>query len=297
MHAAENESNRMPIRGLAIWWHGARPRTWGAGFAPVITGCAIASTVSSLDVWLALLALIVALSLQVGVNYANDYSDGLRGTDQRRLGPVRLVGQGLATPRAVKRAAYLSFFIGAITGLSLSYLSGQLWLIAVGALAIVAAWFYTGGSHPYGYAGFGELVAFIFFGPVAVIGTSLTQSGQFQPSAIWGGVAMGLFAAALLLVNNIRDIETDKQSGKRTIAVALGLRHARLTYVVFLAIAFSCLVPISLELGGGAGLAVVAILPAGQAIRGLVTPKGLPLTSASELVYALGLAFGLTLLA
>jgi len=307
-------------QGLIKWWHGARPRTWGAAFAPVITGSAIAAHLGSFQFGLACLALVVALAMQIGVNYANDYSDGIRGTDASRVGPVRLVGQGLASPHEVKRAAWLAFLVGAVAGLILCLWSGQLWLIGVGALAIAAAWFYTGGSRPYGYLGLGEVVAFIFFGPVAVIGTSYTQSGQISSIEIWAGAAIGAFAAALVLVNNIRDITTDRESQKRTIAVLLGERNSRFVYATLLIFSFVCLLPIASRVGGSTWWAGLAALPAGFALREVTATferepatarvgrtgrpsrliRALTLTSASEMVYAIGLAialvFGLTIL-
>lgn len=281
--------------GRAKWWHGARPRTWGAAFAPVIAGSAIGASEGAFNFGFAILALVVALSLQIGVNYANDYSDGVRGTDAKRVGPVRLVGQGLASPRSVKHAAWIAFLVGALAGVWLSAASGHLWLVAAGAVAILAAWFYTGGKHPYGYFGLGELIAFVFFGPVAVIGTSYAQTGLVTPLAIWAGVAIGLFAAALLLVNNIRDIRTDIQTGKRTIAVRLGQQRATWVYRLCLLVAFSCLVPMSLETSAAIYLAAIAIAPALRANSLLLKPAALPLTSISELLYAIGLAAGLVI--
>ncbi len=294
---SSDESRSFARGDLRNWWLGARPRTWGAAFAPVIAGSAVAAHAGAFDFALASLALAVALALQIGVNYANDYSDGIRGTDQNRIGPVRLVGQGLAKPSSVKAAAWLAFLVGAIAGLALSVLSGQLWLLVVGGVAIAAAWFYTGGSRPYGYLGLGEVMAFLFFGPIAVLGTSYTQSGQVSVIAIWAGVAIGLFASALLLVNNIRDISTDKRSGKHTIAVKLGQRRAVGLYVLILALAFGCLLPIAIDSSLGVFIALLALIPALRASAGLLKPRALPLTSVSELVYAVGLALGLTILA
>jgi 1,4-dihydroxy-2-naphthoate octaprenyltransferase len=186
----------------------------------------------------ALLALVVALALQVGVNYANDYSDGIRGTDEVRVGPVRLVGQQLAPPRQVKLAAFTCFGAAALAGLGLVLLTQAWWLVLVGLGAIVAAWFYTGGSNPYGYAGLGEVVVFVFFGLVAVVGSAYVQSLQITRLAVAGGVACGSLSVAILLANNLRDIPTDRIHGKRTLAVRLGDSSTRRAYQLALATPF-----------------------------------------------------------
>ncbi|SEJ13540.1 1,4-dihydroxy-2-naphthoate polyprenyltransferase [Demequina mangrovi] len=211
----------------ADWVAGARPRTLWTGAVPVIVGSACAIAEDGFQLLPAVLALGVALALQVGSNYANDYSDGIRGTDVDRIGPERLVASGKALPRSVKLAAYASFAVGALLGLALVVVSGVWWLLAVGAVAIVAAWTYTGSSRPYGYAGFGEISVFIFFGPVATLGTLLTQTGSITFYSLWASAGVGLYAVALLLVNNIRDIETDALAGKRTLAVKVGELRAR----------------------------------------------------------------------
>jgi 1,4-dihydroxy-2-naphthoate octaprenyltransferase len=178
----------------------------------------------------AVLALVVAVALVVGVNYANDYSDGIRGTDDERVGPVRLVGSRLAAPTAVRTAAFVCFSLAALAGLTLVSLTRMWWLIGVGALCIAGAWFYTGGRRPYGYAGLGELAVFTFFGPVAVLGTTLTQSGSPGAPAIVGAVGVGLLACAVLVVNNLRDLAGDEAVGKRTLAVVLGDADTRRLY-------------------------------------------------------------------
>jgi 1,4-dihydroxy-2-naphthoate octaprenyltransferase len=203
-----------------------------------LVGTSIAEFEGSFRPLIALLALVVSLSLQVGVNYANDYSDGIRGTDENRVGPVRLVGQKLATPEEVKRAAFISFGISALAGLGMVLLS-QVWLlIPIGIAAIAAAWFYTGGSKPYGYAGYGELFVFVFFGLVAVAGTSASQTGQVTVLALLGGVACGAFSTAILVANNLRDIPTDQLSGKRTLAVRLGDAKTRELYRACILVGF-----------------------------------------------------------
>ena len=212
------------------WIDGARPRTLPAAVAPVLVGTSIAEFEGSFRPMIAALALVVSLALQVGVNYANDYSDGIRGTDENRVGPVRLVGQKLATPNEVRSAAAIAFGISALAGLGMVLLS-QVWLlIPIGLAAIAAAWFYTGGSKPYGYAGYGELFVFVFFGLVAVAGTSASQTGQVSVLALLGGVACGALSTAILVANNLRDIPTDTLSGKRTLAVRLGDEKTRELY-------------------------------------------------------------------
>ena len=220
---------------LRLWIAGARPRTLLLAFSPVVIGHAVVYT-SAVEPNLALsaLALVVALALQVGVNFANDYSDGIRGTDSKRHGPLRLTGSGSARPTSVRNAAFVSFGAAAIAGLALVLLTQQWWLIAIGAVAIVAAWLYTGGKHPYGYFGLGELVAFVFFGLVATIGTSYLSTLQILPLSIPLGAAVGSFSAAVLLVNNIRDIETDSAAAKRTLAVLLGSQRARILFLLLI---------------------------------------------------------------
>jgi 1,4-dihydroxy-2-naphthoate octaprenyltransferase len=209
------------------WIDGARTKTLPAAVAPVLIGTSIAEFEGSFRPLIALLALVVSVSLQVGVNYANDFSDGIRGTDENRVGPVRLVGQKLATPEEVRRAAFIAFGVSALAGLGMVLLS-QVWLlIPIGIAAIAAAWFYTGGSKPYGYAGYGELFVFVFFGLVAVAGTSASQTGQVTVLALIGGVACGALSTAILVANNLRDLPTDELSGKRTLAVRLGDEKTR----------------------------------------------------------------------
>lgn len=223
------------------WIAGTRPRTLPAAIAPVLVGTAIANFENCARIGIAVCALVVALALQVGVNFANDYSDGIRGTDDVRVGPVRLVGQKLATPAQVKRAAYLSFIAAAVAGFIMASLSGLWILIPIGATAVLAAWFYTGGSRPYGYLGFGELFVFIYFGLVAVAGTSASQTGSISVLALLGGVSCGLLSTAILLANNVRDIPSDTSAGKKTLAVRLGDEKTRTLYqiTVFVGIGIS----------------------------------------------------------
>lgn len=212
---------------IGTWVAGARPRTLPAAVAPVAVGSGVAAYEGAFDLVRALLALIVALSLQVGVNYANDYSDGVKGTDQDRVGPVRLVGQGLATAESVKMAAFAALGLGAAAGFILVALSGSWWLLAVGAGAIAAAWLYTGGPRPYGYAGLGEAFVFVFFGLVAVMGTAYTQTSHLTWLAFAAALPPGLWSMAILMANNLRDIPTDEVVGKRTLAVKLGDSRSR----------------------------------------------------------------------
>ncbi len=246
---------------LAQWVEGARPRTLPASGAPVIVGSAAAAQLGHFDAPRALLALVVALLLQVGVNYANDYSDGIRGTDRERVGPVRLVGQGLAEPMSVKRAAYLSFAAAAGAGVALAALAGW-WLILVGAAAIVAAWFYTGGSKPYGYLGFGELFVFVFFGLVATVGTQFVQAGTVDAAGVSGAVGIGLLISAILVANNLRDIPGDRMAAKLTLAVRLGDRRTRILYSA-LVVAGVAALAVSV---GANPWALLLLVPAGAAL-------------------------------
>jgi 1,4-dihydroxy-2-naphthoate octaprenyltransferase len=221
------------------WITGARPRTLPAAVVPVAVGAAAAVGVGDGIVWWRVVAaLVVSLSLQVGVNYANDYSDGVRGTDDVRVGPVRLVASGLAGPSQVKRAAILAFAVAAVAGLAIA-LATSLVLLLVGAAAIAAGWFYTGGPKPYGYLGLGEVFVFVFFGLVATAGTTYAAVESVTALAVVMGCAVGALACALLVINNLRDIPTDREVGKRTLAVRLGDRRTRAFYVVLIAAAFA----------------------------------------------------------
>jgi 1,4-dihydroxy-2-naphthoate octaprenyltransferase len=216
-----------PVR---VWWEGARPKTLGVAFAPVLVGTAAGALGDSVRWERAGAALVVSLALQVGVNYANDYSDGVRGTDKERRGPVRLVASGLATPRAVRNAAMLAFAVAAVVGGVLSLIVNP-WLLLIGLAAIVAAVTYTGGPKPYGYLGLGEVMVLAFFGFVATVGSAYVQYERIPAEAWWGALAVGLPACAILLANNVRDVQTDLVSGKRTLAVRFGAPRARLLYV------------------------------------------------------------------
>nr|WP_255426243.1 1,4-dihydroxy-2-naphthoate polyprenyltransferase [Pseudonocardia sp. C8] len=238
--------------------------------SPVLVGTGAALGAGAVAPGAALLALLVAVALVIGVNFANDYSDGIRGTDDERVGPQRLVGSRAAEPRTVKAAAFACFGVAAVAGLALTALSGQWWLVAVGALCIVGAWFYTGGARPYGYAGLGEVAVFVFFGPVAVLGTMLTQARTVDAAAVGAAVGAGLLTCAVLVVNNLRDIPGDRVAGKRTLAVRLGERGTRALYTA------TALVPFVIALGAAfdrPGLLVVLLaLPA--AVRPVRTVLG-----------------------
>jgi 1,4-dihydroxy-2-naphthoate octaprenyltransferase len=284
---------------LKLWVEGARLRTLPLAIAPAAIGAGAADSVQAFDLTLSLLALAVALFLQIGVNYANDYSDGIRGTDDYRVGPLRLTGSKSVKPEAVKLAAFAFFGLAALSGLAIVFLTGMYWLIAVGAAAIVAAWFYTGGKSPYGYAGLGELAVFVFFGLVATIGTTFIQVGFIEFNSVLGAIAAGMFASAVLMVNNIRDIETDKLASKKTLAVILGKKAATFLFLLmiwlpFVILAFFVLLYPATMLGF---LTLLLVIPATVIVLTAKTAKELilvlKLTSFAALAYALSLAAGL----
>jgi 1,4-dihydroxy-2-naphthoate octaprenyltransferase len=295
------------VATLAEWVGGARPRTLPAAVAPVVAGAGVtAFTGTSLTLPQALvhalLALVVSLALQVGVNYYNDYHDGVRGTDEVRVGPVRLVGQGLAAPAAVRRAALSSLAVAAVVGLALVVLSRAWLLLPIGAAALLAAWGYTGGSRPYGYAGWGDVFVFVFFGPVAVCGTTLVTGGQVWPLSALTSVAIGLLTVAILVVNNLRDLELDAQAGKRTMAVRLGDARTRTLFAGTFMVAFVLVAWIALTSTWWALLGMLGVIPAVKAAqevlehaygRGLIPV--LQATSLALLLTGLGLGVGFTL--
>ena len=268
-------------------------RTLPLAVAPIVLGSASADLVDRFDPLLAVLALLVALLLQIGVNYANDYSDGIRGTDANRVGPVRLTGSGLVRPQAVMRAAAITFGLAAICGLAIVLLTGQWWLVAVGALSIIAAWYYTGGKSPYGYAGLGEIAVFIFFGLIATVGTAYIQILEIDPIAVLLGINFGFYATAVLLVNNIRDIDTDRLSGKKTLSVRIGVRASKWLFgtLLVLPVIFNILLA-SLYPATIIGLAnLMLVFPAFMAgVRGKTARDYI---SALKLTSFAGLGFGL----
>ncbi len=284
------------------WWQGARPRTLPAAVAPVAGGTGVAAYYSSFDAMLALLALVVALAFQVAVNFANDYSDGVRGTDDERVGPMRLTATGVAAPAAVKRAAGVSFGVGAFAGLAIVALTAQWWLLAVGAACIAAAWYYTGGRTPYGYRGLGEVSVFVFFGLVATMGTAYIQTEQWTWLALVVACGVGALAVALLVVNNLRDIPTDAAVGKQTLAVRLGDRGTRVLYVALLAVALAVVVVVSVGWTPAALIALVAFIPVAPPIGAVVSGASgrdlisvLAATGQIQLIYGLILGIGLAL--
>jgi 1,4-dihydroxy-2-naphthoate octaprenyltransferase len=275
------------------WITGARVRTLPLAVAPIALGSASADLVDRFDPLLAALALLVALLLQIGVNYANDYSDGIRGTDANRVGPLRLTGSGLVRPQAVKFAAAITFGLAALAGLTIVLLTGQWWLVAVGAVSIVAAWYYTGGKSPYGYAGLGEMAVFIFFGLIATVGTAYIQILAIDPMAVLLGINFGFYATAVLLVNNIRDVETDRESGKNTLSVHIGVRASKWLFgaLLVLPVVFNILLA-SLYPATIIGLAnLILVFPAFMA--GVKGKTAKDYISALKLTSFAGLGFGL----
>lgn len=292
---------------MNIWVAGARPRTLPAAVVPVAVGTATAvGTVDGgLVWWRAAAAMIVALALQIATNYANDYSDGIRGTDVdgRRVGPVRLVGQGLAEPRSVKQAAILAFALAGVAGAALAIAVGPE-LFVVGAAAIAAGWFYTGGPRPYGYAGFGEVFVFVFFGVVATAGSAYVQTGHLTVLSLAASVPVGLLATALLVINNLRDIPGDTVSGKRTLAVKLGDRRTRFLYTALMAAPFLA-VPFIAGLGGRplGALAMPAIIfanrPVVTVLQGAVGAQLIPVLEATgrvQLIFGVLFTVGLAII-
>jgi len=275
---------------------GARPRTLPAAVAPVLVATSLAA--NDADLAMAGLALVVSLSLQVGVNYANDYSDGIKGTDDNRVGPTRLVASGLASAKSVKRAALISFAVAAVFGLVLAF-STSLWLIAVGAAAIFAAWTYTGSKRPYGYLGLGEISVFLFFGLVATMGSYYVQTQQITRQSFIVAVPMGCLACAILAINNLRDRAQDELVGKRTLAVRLGDARARKLFIALLLLAHISVLTVS----GENTLLTLALLPqtfiiVNKVRNGATGPALIPLlgkTGQLQLWFAVALSISLVL--
>jgi 1,4-dihydroxy-2-naphthoate octaprenyltransferase len=286
---------------LKSWVSGARLRTLPLAVAPVALGAATAEATQNFDLLLTIGALLVALFLQIAVNYANDYSDGVRGTDEFRVGPKRLTGSGEARASDVKLVAFVFFGLAALVGLALVIATSQYWLLALGAFAILAAWYYTGGKHPYGYAGLGEVVVFVFFGLVATVGTNFIQTLSVDPLAIVLGAAAGCYASAVLLINNIRDIATDTQAGKKTLAVRLGDRRSRVLFLVliFIPLAINILLILIYPATLLGLLNILLLVPISGIALSSRTPKelitGLKLTSYAGLGYGLLVGAGLVL--
>ncbi|WP_300083713.1 1,4-dihydroxy-2-naphthoate polyprenyltransferase [Propioniciclava sp.] len=290
------------MASLAEWVEGARPRTLPAALAPVVAGSAIAWFENAFSPLLAGLALVVALALQIGVNFANDYSDGIRGTDAARVGPLRLVGSGAAHPRHVLAAALACFGIAALAGLAVVVITGHWWLLAVGAAAIAAAWFYTGGKRPYGYLGLGELFVFIFFGLVAVTGTVYIQLDGVTAATWWTAVAIGVLACAILVANNLRDLDGDRAAGKRTLATRLGDAGTRRFFLGLLVVAAAGVFGVAATSSWWALLGwfmlVALIGPIREVARGVTGRALIPVlkqTGFAELACATGLFLGLVI--
>ncbi|MGB9377507.1 MAG: 1,4-dihydroxy-2-naphthoate polyprenyltransferase [Mycobacteriales bacterium] len=288
------------MSAFTTWVAGARPRTLPAAVVPVAVGTGAAAADGSPVWWRAPVALVVALALQVGVNYANDYSDGVRGADADRVGPVRLVGSGAATPRSVLVAAIISFAVGAVAGLILAAVTTW-WLVLVGGVAIAAAWLYTGGAVRYGYRGLGELAVFLFFGVVAVVGTSYVLLEKVTWTAVVASLPVGLFACALLVVNNLRDRDSDARAGKRTLAVLVGDQHTRELYAALMLLPF----PLAAVLALRSPFALLAFLattlaatPVRRVLRNTVGMELIDVlrqTGMAQLAYGLLLAVGLVI--
>ncbi|MER6514444.1 1,4-dihydroxy-2-naphthoate polyprenyltransferase [Nonomuraea sp. NPDC048881] len=285
------------------WIAGARPRTLPNAVVPVMVGTGVAIGDGGFVWWRAVLALLVALSLQIGVNYANDYSDGIRGTDDQRVGPMRLVGSRAATPRQVLTAALGCFAVAAVLGLVLVVVTRAWWILLVGVACIAAAWFYTGGKRPYGYRGLGELAVFVFFGVVPVMGTAYVQTEQLSWTAFLASIPVGLLSCSMLVVNNLRDVQTDGTSGKRTLAVVLGAERTRALYVLcqvvpfVVALAMIAVTPWAALAALAAPLAVTPIRTVlgkavGPALIAVLQQTG-KLQMAYGLLFAVGLAITL----
>ena len=285
---------------MSKWVAGARVRTLPAAIVPVLVGTAVAGAEGDVIWWRAVAALVTALAIQIGANYANDYHDGIRGTDDKRVGPVRLVAMGLARPEAVKRAAFASFAVAAVAGLALAA-TVTWWLVLVGAASFAAGWLYTGGSRPYGYYGYGELFVFVFFGVVATVGSAYVHIERITGLALLASVPVGLLATALLIVNNLRDIPTDAVSGKRTLAVRVGAPRTRAMYTLCVITPLLLVVPLAfIRIGALLALpaAAFALGPVRRVRRGdegRALVAVLQETGRLQLVYGVLLAIGLAL--
>jgi 1,4-dihydroxy-2-naphthoate polyprenyltransferase len=280
------------------WLGGARPRTLPAAVVPVVVGSGVAFGYGHFSLWRGILALVVALALQIGVNYANDYSDGVRGTDERRVGPVRLVAAGVAPPRQVLIAALGCFAVACLAGFVLAAVTSW-WLLLLGAAAVAAAWTYTGGSRPYGYRGLGEVAVFAFFGLAAVAGTAFVEMRGLTWLAVAAAVPVGLLACALLVINNLRDIPTDSVTGKRTLAVILGDHRTRTLYIATTGVPFAAAVamaparPLTLLTLAALPLALAPIRSVREGAAGPALIAALGMTGRLQLVFGALLSIGL----
>ena len=299
-HGAPERGRAPNVTSVRDWVAGARPRTLPAAVVPVVVGTAVGGADGSVIWWRSLLALVVALGIQIGTNYANDYADGVRGTDAERLGPVRLVAAGIATPAEVKVASFCAFGAAGVAGLVLA-LATTPWLLVVGAACFASGWFYSAGPRPYGYAGYGEVFVFVFFGLVAVIGTAYLSLGRITALAVLAAIPVGLLATALLVVNNLRDIDTDRRAGKNTLAVRTGASVTRWFYTALVIGAFVLVVVVALW-RPLALITLLAVVPAlapvrrvlgGAEGRDLIT--ALAATGMLQLVFGALLALGIGL--
>lgn len=298
-YSHKKKKSAAPHAPKVSWLAGARLRTLPLAIAPVAAGAGIAANGKQFSLTLSLLCLAIAVFLQVGVNFANDYSDGIRGTDAYRVGPARLTGSGSKKPSTVRNVAFVFFGLALLAGLAVTVLTAQWWFLAVGAVAVVAAWFYTGGKKPYGYAGLGELMVFIFFGVVATVGTAYVQMLTWSVMAVFLSVGVGLLACAVLMINNIRDIDTDIHAHKKTLAVRMGKVPALVLFCVMitLPLGIAGVVGIFLPHVLYAQFAWLAIVPAGViAVFGKTAAEYitvLKITSFAALAYGVLLAVGL----
>ena len=296
---------------VAEWVEGMRPRTLPLSVSPVLAGSAVALASGGFHPWRGVLTLIVGVAMQVGVNLSNDYSDGVRGTDAHRVGPQRLVASGAATPGAVKRAAFIAYGIGCLAGVGLIVLTHLWWLVALGVAIVLAAWFYTGGKHPYGYMGLGEVFVFLFFGLVATAGTVLVQTlfapavgglTQHVTATLLATLAQGAGACAVLVANNLRDIPTDTLAGKRTLSVRLGDRYSRVLFVLLVVVSVLAAVATALLLTPYALLCLAMVFWLAPAVgvvvsgaTGLELVRALKLVGLGQLAGAMGLLTGVWL--
>ena len=296
------------MTSLQIWVKGARPKTLTAAIAPVLVGSSIAYSEKSFNLLIAFLALTVSISIQIAVNYANDYSDGIKGTDNKRVGPIRLVGQNLASAKSVRNASFIFFFIAAVAGLVITISTKQWWFLLLGFSAIISAWTYTGGPKPYGYAGFGEVFVFIYFGLVAVLGTIYAQTLSLKPYFYIYAISIGCFAAAILVANNLRDREKDQQSNKMTLAVKLGDTKTRYLFVILMLLPFifGLLLLVTRDLGDSQNLnfggllsflalplAINTIRPVLQKVSGKDLIQTLVNTGKTEFIWAVMICLGI----
>lgn len=288
------------MASIQDWVEGLRIRTLPAAVSPVIAATAVPASQGKINLPIVLLCLLVALLLQVGVNFSNDYSDGIRGTDSaQRVGPKRLVGSGAASPKAVLIAAMICYLLACLVGLAITIITGHYWYLLIGVGCVLAGWFYTGGKHPYGYLGFGEVFVFIFFGLVAVAGTAHAQLGQVSSASWLTAVSMGCLSCAILVCNNLRDIKTDLASGKLTLETKIGDRNSRVLFAVLILISMFCGFAVAEHTSWWALFFLLSLIFLAGPLKmiwggttGFALVKALKLTGLGQLVYAIGLLVG-----